>query len=85
LITALLVHLVQFSAIVPDSLNGTVDWSTIDTPVDASHPIKCHEAATKACCLFWTSVRQCITAAKSQDMPEDKEVIDNIVQDLLTT
>jgi len=85
MITALLVHLVQFSAIVPDSLKGTVDWSTIvDAPVDASYPIKCHEAATEACCLFWTSVLQRFTAAKSQDMSEAKGIIDNLVQDLLT-
>ncbi|PUZ68216.1 hypothetical protein GQ55_2G007600 [Panicum hallii var. hallii] len=85
MITALLVHLVQFSAIVPDSLKGAVDWSTIvDSPVDASYPIKCHEAATEACCLFWTSVLQRFTAAKSQDMSEAKGIIDNLVQDLLT-
>ncbi|CAN6170545.1 unnamed protein product [Urochloa humidicola] len=85
MITALLVHLVQFSAIVPDSLKGTVDWSTIiDAPVDASYPLKCHEAATGACCLFWTSVLQRFTAAKSQDMSEAKGIMDNLVQDLLT-
>ncbi|CAN6209133.1 unnamed protein product [Urochloa humidicola] len=85
MITALLVHLVQFSAIVPDSLKGAVDWSTIiDAPVDASDPIKCHEAATGACCLFWTSVLQRFTAAKSQDMSEAKGIMDNLVQDLLT-
>ncbi|RLN34829.1 nipped-B-like protein B isoform X2 [Panicum miliaceum] len=85
MITALLVHLVQFSAIVPDSLKGKVDWSTIvDAPVDASYPIKCHEAATEACCTFWTSVLQRFTAAKSQDMSEAKGIIDNLVQDLLT-
>jgi cohesin loading factor subunit SCC2 len=85
MITALLVHLVQFSAIVPDSIKGTVDWSTIiDTPVDPKYPIKCHEGATEACCLFWTSVLQRFTAAKSQDMSEAKGIIDNLVQDLLT-
>ncbi|KAF8695573.1 hypothetical protein HU200_037422 [Digitaria exilis] len=85
MITALLVHLVQFSAIVPDSLKGAVDWSTIiDASVDASYPIKCHKAATEACCLFWTSVLQRFTAAKSQDMSEAKGIIDNLVQDLLT-
>lgn len=85
MITALLVHLVQFSAIVPDGLKGTVDWSTIiDASVDASYPIKCHEAATEACCLFWSSVLQRFTAAKSQDMSEAKGIIDNLVQDLLT-
>ncbi|XP_062190537.1 sister chromatid cohesion protein SCC2-like isoform X1 [Phragmites australis] len=85
MITALLVHLVQFSAIVPDSLKGTVDWSTIiDASVDTSYPIKCHEAATEACCLFWTNVLQRFTAAKSQDTSEAKGIIDNLVQDLLT-
>lgn len=85
MITALLVHLVQFSANVPDSLKGTVDWSTIiDASVDASYPVKCHEAATEACCLFWTNVLQRFTAAKSQDMSEAKGIIENLVQDLLT-
>ncbi|XP_040381685.1 sister chromatid cohesion protein SCC2 isoform X2 [Oryza brachyantha] len=85
MITALLVHLVQFSANVPDNLKGTVNWSTIvDASVDASYPIKCHEAATEACCLFWTNVLQRFTAAKSQDMSEAKGIIDNLVQDLLT-
>ncbi|KAL6647205.1 hypothetical protein ACP70R_014642 [Stipagrostis hirtigluma subsp. patula] len=85
MITALLVHLVQFSANVPDSLKGTVSWSTIiDASVDSSYPIKCHEAATEACCVFWTNVLQRFTAAKSQDMSEAKGIIDNLVQDLLT-
>jgi cohesin loading factor subunit SCC2 len=85
MITALLVHLVQFSATVPDSLKGTVDWSTIvDASVDSSYPKKCHEAATEACCLFWTNVLQRVTATKSQDMSEAKNIIDNLVQDLLT-
>ncbi|EEE66449.1 hypothetical protein OsJ_22834 [Oryza sativa Japonica Group] len=85
MITALLVHLVQFSANVPDGLKGTVNWSTIvDASIDASYPIKCYEAATEACCLFWTNVLQRFTAAKSQDMSEAKGIIDNLVQDLLT-
>uniref|UniRef100_A0A453BQD5 Sister chromatid cohesion protein n=1 Tax=Aegilops tauschii subsp. strangulata TaxID=200361 RepID=A0A453BQD5_AEGTS len=85
MITALLVHLVQFSANVPDSLKGTVNWSTIiDASVDANYPINCHEAATEACCLFWTNVLQRFTAAKSQDVPEAKGIIENLVQDLLT-
>ncbi|CAM0905131.1 unnamed protein product [Alopecurus aequalis] len=85
MITALLVHLVQFSANVPDSLKGTVNWSTIiDASVDTSYPIKCHEAATEACCLFWTNVLQRFTTAKSQDMSEAKGIIENLVQDLLT-
>uniref|UniRef100_A0A0D9WUQ6 Sister chromatid cohesion protein n=1 Tax=Leersia perrieri TaxID=77586 RepID=A0A0D9WUQ6_9ORYZ len=85
MITALLVHLVQFSANVPDSLKGTVNWSTIvDASIDASYPMKCYEAATEACCLFWTNVLQRFTAAKSQDMSEAKGIIDNLVQDLLT-
>ncbi|ONM28008.1 PHD finger family protein [Zea mays] len=86
MITALLVHLVQFSAIVPDSLKGTVDWTTIvDASSDADYyPIQCHEAATEACCRFWTDVLQRFTAAKSQDMSETKGIIDNLVQDFLT-
>ncbi|ONM51063.1 PHD finger family protein [Zea mays] len=85
MITALLVHLVQFSAIVPNSLKGTVDWTTIvDASGDADYyPIKCHEAATEACCRFWTDVLQRFTAAKSQDMSETKGIIDNLVQDFL--
>ncbi|XP_051216494.1 sister chromatid cohesion protein SCC2 isoform X1 [Lolium perenne] len=85
MITALLIHLVQFSANVPDSLKGPVNWSTIiDASVDASYPISCHEAATEACCLFWTNVLQRFTAAKTQDMSEAKGIIENLVQDLLT-
>lgn len=86
MITALLVHLVQFSAIVPDSLKGTVDWTTIvDASGDADYyPIKCHEVATEACCRFWTDVLQRFTAAKSQDVSETKGIIDNLVQDFLT-
>lgn len=83
--TALLVHMVQFSAIVPDSLKGTVDWSTIiDASVDSSYINKCHEAATNTCCDFWKNVLQRVTSSKSQDMSEAKGIIDNLVQDLLT-
>ncbi|XP_073005499.1 sister chromatid cohesion protein SCC2 [Typha latifolia] len=87
MITALLVQLVQFSAVLPDSLRTTVNWNSIlDASIDAGYPVKCHEAATEVCCLFWTSVLQRFTTtAKTQDVFEPKAVLENLVMDLLMT
>lgn len=86
MITALFVQLVQFSANVPDSLKTTVNWNTIlDASIDASFPMNCHEAATEVCCIFWTSVLQRFTTAKTQDVTESKVILENLVMDLLTT
>ncbi|XP_020095025.1 nipped-B-like protein isoform X2 [Ananas comosus] len=86
MITALFVQLVQFSANVPDSLKTTVNWNTIlDASIDASYPMNCHEAATEVCCIFWTSVLQRFTTAKTQDVTESKVILENLVMDLLMT
>nr|XP_010923594.1 sister chromatid cohesion protein SCC2 isoform X2 [Elaeis guineensis] len=86
MITALLIQLVQFSANLPESLKTTSNWNNIvDSSIDASYPTKCHETATEACCLFWTSVLQRFTNAKAQDVSESKVILENLVMDLLTT
>ncbi|KAF9624141.1 hypothetical protein IFM89_008079 [Coptis chinensis] len=82
MITALLIQLVQYSTILPETLSGT---SILDIPVDASYPTKCNEAATEVCCLFWKHVLQRLTAVKAQDASEMKMLIENLVTDLLTT
>lgn len=86
MITALLIQLVQFSANLPESFKTISNWNDIvDSSIDASYPTKCHEAATEACCLFWTSVLQRFTKAKAQDASESKMILENLVMDLLTT
>ncbi|XP_039139288.1 sister chromatid cohesion protein SCC2 isoform X2 [Dioscorea cayenensis subsp. rotundata] len=86
MVTALLIQLVQSSANFPETLKSTPSWNTIlDGSVEASYPTKCHEGATEACCLFWTSVLQRFTHAKAQDISEAKVILENLVMDLLTT
>ncbi|XP_078180180.1 PHD finger family protein isoform X2 [Carex rostrata] len=87
MITAILLHLVQFSATVPDSLKSpVVSWSTlIDATVDPSYPIKCLTAVTEASCQFWTGVLQRLTGSKTQDLSEAKGILENLVSDLLMT
>ncbi|KAJ0980187.1 hypothetical protein J5N97_008442 [Dioscorea zingiberensis] len=86
MVTALLIQLVQFSANLPETLKSTPTWNTIiDASIEASYPIKCHEGATEACCLFWTSVLQRFTNAKAHDISEAKVILENLVMDLLTT
>lgn len=82
MITALLIQLVQCSAILPETLSGD---SVLDISVDASYPTKCSEAATEACSLFWQHVLQKLTTAKTQDASEMKVIIENLLTDLLTT
>jgi hypothetical protein len=87
MITAILLHLVQFSATVPESLNSPIlSWSTlVDATVDPSYPVKCLTAVTEASCQFWTGVLQRVTGSKTQDLSEAKGILENIVADLLVT
>lgn len=86
MITALLIQLVQCSANLPDALRRTLTVNPVpEVSVDASYPSKCHEAATEACCLFWTCVLQRFTSVKSQEVSELKVIMENLVMDLLTT
>ncbi|XP_042498933.1 sister chromatid cohesion protein SCC2-like isoform X2 [Macadamia integrifolia] len=86
MITALLIQLVQSSANIPEALRQTQTGSQIlEVSIDASYPTKCHEAATEACCLFWSHVLQRFTTAKSHDVSELKLILENLVMDLLTT
>ncbi|XP_042499640.1 sister chromatid cohesion protein SCC2-like [Macadamia integrifolia] len=86
MITALLIQLVQCSANLPEALRQTQTGSRIlEVSIDASFPTKCHEAATEACCLFWSHVLQRLTTAKSHEASELKLMLENFVMDLLTT
>ncbi|KAJ4707340.1 Sister chromatid cohesion protein [Melia azedarach] len=86
MVTALLIQVVHSSANLPDALRKATSGSTIlEVPIDASYPIKCHEAATETCCLFWTRVLQRFTSVKTQDASELKVMMENLVMDLLTT
>ncbi|XP_065037401.1 sister chromatid cohesion protein SCC2-like [Musa acuminata AAA Group] len=86
MITALLIQLVQFSSNLPESLKTAANWNAVlDISSDSSSPAKSYEAATQTCCLFWTSVLQRLTTAKSQDVSESKMILENIIMDLLTT
>lgn len=86
MITALLIQLIHFSANLPEALRQASNGNTIlDVSIDSSYPIKCHEAATEACCLFWTRVLQRFTTVKTQDASELKVMMENLVMDLLTT
>ncbi|KAJ4973526.1 hypothetical protein NE237_006700 [Protea cynaroides] len=84
--TALLIQLVQSSANLPEAMRQTQTASRIlEVSIDASYPTKCHEAATEACCHFWSHVLQRFTTAKSHDASEMKLILENLVMDLLTT
>lgn len=86
MITALLIQLIHFSTNLPEALRQASNGNTIlDVSIDSSYPIKCHEAATEACCLFWTRVLQRFTTVKTQDASELKVMMENLVMDLLTT
>ncbi|CAK7338590.1 unnamed protein product [Dovyalis caffra] len=86
MITALLIQLVQSSANLPDALRQASSGNSIlEISLDASYPIKSHEAATETCCLFWTRVLQRFTTVKNQDASELKVMMENLVTDLLTT
>ncbi|KAJ6371248.1 hypothetical protein OIU77_001700 [Salix suchowensis] len=86
MITALLIQLVQSSANLPEALRQASSGNSIlEVSLDASYPIKSHEAATETCCLFWTRVLQRFTTVKNQDASEMKVMMENLVTDLLTT
>ncbi|XP_031740791.1 sister chromatid cohesion protein SCC2 isoform X3 [Cucumis sativus] len=86
MITALLIQLVHYSANLPEALRQASDSHSIfEVSVDSSCPTKCHEAATEACCLFWTRVLQRFANVKTQDASEVKVMMENMVLDLLTT
>lgn len=84
MITALLIQLVHYSTNLPEELRQP-GMPLLEVSVDANYPTKCNEAATEACCLFWTRVLQRFASVKAQDASELKVMIENLVTDLLTT
>ncbi|XP_015879861.3 sister chromatid cohesion protein SCC2 [Ziziphus jujuba] len=84
MITALLIQLVHYSTNLPEALREA-GIPVLEVSVDANYPTKCNEAATEACCLFWTRVLQRFASVKTQDASELKVMIENLVNDLLTT
>ncbi|GAB4831731.1 hypothetical protein Ancab_005743 [Ancistrocladus abbreviatus] len=86
MVAALLLQLVHHGTNLPEALRQQLSTSCIlETTVDCSYLIKCHEAATEACVSFWTRVLQRFTSVKSQDASEVKVIIENLALDLLTT
>ncbi|EXB38089.1 Nipped-B-like protein [Morus notabilis] len=86
MITALLIQLVHCSTNLPETLRQASNSNMmLEVSVDANYPTKCYEAATEACCLFWTRVLQRFATVKSQDASELKVMMENLVTDLLTT
>lgn len=86
MITALLIQLVHCSANLPEALRQSSSGNPIlEVSIDSSYPVKCHEAATEACCYFWTRVLQRFASLKTQDVSEMKSMMENLVMDLLTT
>lgn len=86
MVTALLIQLVHSSANLPQALMGTSSGTPIlEVSIDASYTIKCNEATTDTCCLFWTRVLQRFASVKAQDASELKVMMENLVADLLTT
>lgn len=86
MVTALLIQLVHCSANLPEALRQVSSGNSIlEVSIDCSYPTKCHEAATEACCLFWTRVLQRFATLKTQDASEMKVMMENLVMDLLTT
>ncbi|XP_052198157.1 sister chromatid cohesion protein SCC2 isoform X2 [Diospyros lotus] len=84
--TGLLIQLVHSSANLPEALSETSNGNTIfEVSLDVSYPIKCHEAVTETCCLFWSRVLQRLASIKTQDASELKALMENLVMDLLTT
>ncbi|CAN6477261.1 unnamed protein product [Victoria cruziana] len=88
MITALLIHLVQCSVSSTLIFRETLasdDVLVLESSNDACEPSKCHEAATEACCHFWSSILHRWTTIKSHDGIDPKGVMENLVMDLLTT
>lgn len=85
MITALLIQLVHCSANLPDALRqASATNSLLEVSVEADYPTKCIETANEACCLFWSGVLQRFATVKS-DASEVKQMMENLVNDLLTT
>ncbi|CAB4309700.1 unnamed protein product [Prunus armeniaca] len=59
--------------------------SILELSLDADYPTEGHEAATEACCHFWTRVLQRFASAKTQEASELKVMMENLVTVLLTT
>lgn len=86
MITALLIQLVHYSANLPEPLRQESSVNSIlELSVNTDYPTKGHEAATEACCHFWTRVLQRFATAKAQEASELKVTMENLVTDLLTT
>ncbi|KAF3779134.1 Nipped-B-like protein b [Nymphaea thermarum] len=88
MVTALLIQLVQCSTSSPFIFREALasdDDSVLETSNDACQPNKCHEAATEACCHFWSSILHRWTTIKTQDGLDLKGIMENLVMDLLTT
>ena len=57
MVLALVIQLVHSSANLPEALRQAANGNPIfEVPIDANDPIKCHEAVTETCCLFWSRV-----------------------------
>ncbi|CAL8155977.1 unnamed protein product [Prunus armeniaca] len=86
MITAELIQLVHYSANLPEPLRQESSGNSIlELSLDADYPTKGHEAATEACCHFWTRVLQRFASAKTQEASELKVMMENLVTVLLTT
>ncbi|XP_062106529.1 sister chromatid cohesion protein SCC2 isoform X2 [Humulus lupulus] len=86
MITALLIQLVHCSSNLPEALRQASNGNPmLELSLEANYPTKCLEAATEACCLFWTRVLQRLANLKTQDASELKVMMENLVTDLLTT
>ncbi|VVA10947.1 PREDICTED: nipped-B [Prunus dulcis] len=78
--------LVHYSANLPEPLRQESSGNSIlELSLDADYPTKGHEAATEACCHFWTRVLQRFASAKTQEASELKVMTENLVTVLLTT
>lgn len=85
LVTALLIQMIHYSANLPEIMRKTSGSPSLDIPIDADYPSKCHEAITESCCHFWSRVLERYTGTKNQDASELKTIMENLVHDLLTT
>ncbi|GAA0182989.1 chromatin/chromatin-binding, or -regulatory protein [Lithospermum erythrorhizon] len=85
LISALLLHLIQCSADLPELLRQSSVDPALEVAIDPTYPSKCHDSVTESCCLFWSRVLQRFTNTKSQDISELKTMLENLLTDLLST
>ncbi|CAB4279253.1 unnamed protein product [Prunus armeniaca] len=78
--------LVHYSANLPEPLRQESSGNSIlELYLDADYPTEGYEAATEACCHFWTRVLQRFASAKTQEASELKVMMENLVTVLLTT